>query len=360
MAGPYDAEIQALYAQYGKTPDLIDQEGMDYWSGQLAAGNDINSQFVNAATGVYQNGYASPYQSQNDAGLTNWIGGLDQGAIDYYGSLGVGSNDAWDALNPAIRAGIASGNIDMNTLTPAMRKAIPSNQALYGGGAPNYGQGGASSFAAPTLKGYEPNPYLAQMAGGLRDQFTGFMNDGLAANRGNAVANGNVGSSRQGIAEARTMTDAGKGFDSALTNMYYGDFNNSMNRNLQQYGMDQNFALGSRSADLGFLNSDRSYDLGKMGNETTRYGMGLQYDTQNRSLDQSGARLGMDMTAMNTLLPWDVLRSASAIYGNAAGNNVTGTTGGTTGGGAMGAVGGAGAGAQMYNGYYSPYKSFWG
>lgn len=211
---------------------------------------------------------------------------------------------------------------------------------------PNYGMSSAST-AAPTLKGYEASPYLAQMASGLRDQFTSFMNDGLAANRGNAVANGNVGSSRQGIAEARTMTDAGKGFDNAITNLYGTDYTNSMNRNLQQYGMDQNYALGNRSADLGFLNSGRSYDLGMGGLANQRYGMDQSFYTAQRGQDQSGALLGANLYNMGMQGMWNPLQNASGIYNSTAGNNVTNTTGGTVGGGWTGGLGGALGTAQL-------------
>ena len=185
----------------------------------------------------------------------------------------------------------------------------------------------SSQFSAPSLNGYTKNPYLDQMASGLRDQFTQFRDDGLAANRGNAVAMGNVGGSRQGIAEARTMTDAGKGYDSAIANLYGQDYNNQMNRNLQQYGVDTNAYLTNQGQQLGF------------------YG-------DQRRLDQSGAALGASLYGLANNGDWSGLNSASNIYNQYSGLGGSSTTGGESGGGGLGFLGGAGAAYQMYRGLF--------
>lgn len=164
------------------------------------------------------------------------------------------------------------------------------------------------------LNSYSQNPYLTQMGDGLRTQFTQFMNDGLAANRGNAVASGGVGGSRQGLAEARTMTDAGKGFDSALANLYGNDYQSQMNRNLQKYGLDQGYDVSRRGQDMGFF-------------------------TNNRQLDQGDANLGLRMFGLANDGDWSALSSASGIYGPYTGfGNSTNSS--ESGGGIAGGIGG--------------------
>jgi hypothetical protein len=192
--------------------------------------------------------------------------------------------------------------------------------------------GGGGATGMPTLQGYQPNPYLDQMMGGLRTQWSQFMNDGLAQNRGNAVANGNVGGSRQGIAEARTMTDASNGFANASANLYGNDYNNSQNRNLQQYGIDTNAYLQNRGLDL------------------TGQGQMLNFYNDGRRLDQSGLLAGAQVYGLAGQNDWAPFLNASNVFGgNYSGSGSTTTGGSSTGGGASGALGGAGAAYQLWN-----------
>ena len=345
--GQYDQKINSLYASIGKTPDMIDQQGRDFWGGQMAGGNDITQQFYNSAASVYQNNAPSPYQAQNDAGFQNYTGNLTPDQVSQYNNTyansGYQGSATWDAMRPELRAGIMSGNVDVNTLSAEQRAAIPSSQTMYGapdnnhpdGMGPSPTGGGGSSV---NLQSYQQNPYLAQMGEGLRTQFTGFMNDGLAANRGNAVASGGVGGSRQGIAEARTMTDAGKGFDSALAGLYGNDYQAQMGRNLQQYGLDQNYRLGQRGLDLGFQNSNNSYNLGLGSLDLQGRGQDINNYNTNRQLDQSGAVIGANLYNLGQQGPWNTLNNANGLASPYTGNGTT-TSNTSSGGGAAGAAG---------------------
>jgi hypothetical protein len=201
---------------------------------------------------------------------------------------------------------------------------------------PNFGQSTGGLAGSPSLQSYTQNPYLAQMGQGLRDQFAQFRDDGLAANRGGAVATGGVGGSRQGIAEARTMTDAGKGFDSALANLYGNDYQQQMGRNLQKYQGDQSFALGNKQA-------DNSYSLGQgnlaLGNKSADYG----FYTGNRQLDQGDFRNGLAAYGLADSGDWSGLNNANGIYNGYTGFGNT-TNSSQSGGGALGGLGGALAG----------------
>jgi hypothetical protein len=66
--------LRNLYGGVGKTGNLIDQEGWNYWSGRQSAGEDITGAFNGAAQGVYADmkaGKPSPYAAQNQAGYAN-------------------------------------------------------------------------------------------------------------------------------------------------------------------------------------------------------------------------------------------------------------------------------------------------
>ena len=117
------------------------------------------------------------------------------------------------------------------------------------------------------------NPYLKQMGDSITDQ----VNQNLSRNMlpqisSQAVSSGNFGGSRQGVVEANAFRDANGQLANALTGMRFGDYNNTMQRQLQQYGQDQNYNLGIGNLALGNKNSDQSYDLGQgnlqLGNKT--------------------------------------------------------------------------------------------
>jgi hypothetical protein len=68
---PYSKQLSGLYAGVGKTGNLIDKEGWDFWSGKQQAGEDITGAFNGAAQGVYADmkaGKPSPYTQQNQTG----------------------------------------------------------------------------------------------------------------------------------------------------------------------------------------------------------------------------------------------------------------------------------------------------
>lgn len=336
MAG--NPTVDQLYAGVGKpgglAGGLVDQEGYDYWTNRANSGEDITGAFNSSAQTVYNNmlnGQPSPYTSQNQIGYSNMLGG-GQAGVTGGGATGGGSQQ---------------------------------HQGFYSSPGSTMAQSGGGGMAAlADLKAYSQSPYLAQMGAGLKDQFTGFMNDGLAANRGNAVAAGGVGGSRQGIAEARTMTDAGKGFDSALANLYGQDYQSQMNRNLQQYQGDQQFNLGQaglglragemanqydlgrRGLDLGYQNSNNSYNLGQQGLGLQSRGQDMSFYTAQRGQDQSGAALGASLYAQGQQGMWNPINQTTGAMSPWNGYGTTTNTG-SSGGGLTGAVGGLLGGAQL-------------
>lgn len=237
----------------------------------------------------------------------------------------------------------------------------------YGGYySPPGGSGAGGGGVTPaSLTAYSQNPYLTKMGEGLQTQFNNNLTQNtLPSLRGGAVAAGGVGGSRQGIAEGLAAGQSNTGAANAITNLYGQDYNNQMNRNLQQYGMDQNFNLGNagigaqyagmansydlgrRGLDLGFKNSNNAYDLGSQGLRLQDQGQQMNFYNQQRGLDQNGLVIGGKLYNLGTTGQWNPLNSANGIYNDYSGlGNTTGST--SAGGGLSGILGGALSGAQF-------------
>ncbi len=127
----------------------------------------------------------------------------------------------------------------------------------------------------------QKNPYLQQMAGTI----TGQVNENLMRNvmpqiNSSAMAAGQFGGSRQGVVQANAMRDANQQLSNSLTGMYYGDYNNAMNRQLQKYGMDQQYDLGLRGNDLGWGQLDLATNNSNVQNQLAGANLGLNaYNT---------------------------------------------------------------------------------
>lgn len=315
------------------------------------ARNWINTQwggnFDYANGGTY-----SPYDATTGAGSAFNEGG--GGSYDpsnmqrNWGVLGAGQAMGYGADDLSQILGQTAGDItamqqqyqpqvDINASlfrhdNPGVGAAAPTPAAGQPA-APSPGAGAYGGFdggPAPTLnQGYTPNPYLDQIAQGLTTQSNNnLMRNILPGIRGGAVAAGGVGGSRQGLAEGQAIGDAQTGLNGALGSLYGTDFQGSQNRNLQQYGMDQN------------------YGLGRSGQALTNQGQQMNFYTAQRGQDQSGAALGANLYGLGTQGAWSPLTQASGIYDNYTGFGNT-TTSGTQGGGAQGLLGGALTGASF-------------
>lgn len=170
--------------------------------------------------------------------------------------------------------------------------------------APNLGMGDRS--ASQNLNAYNTqNPYLAQMGGVIAGQ----VNDNLMRNvmpqiRGGAIAAGGMGSARQGVLEANALKDANKELSNSLASMYYGDYNNAMNRNLQRYQTDVGYDLGAGQLALGNKTADNTYNLGlgnlALGNRQAdqSYDLGRSQLANQATQNQNTLNLGMGQLAL--------------------------------------------------------------
>lgn len=213
------------------------------------------------------------------------------------------------------------------------------NGGGVGGASPGAtpGTGGASAGGASSGSGlvqgvnvnqYQQNPYLSQMG----DVLTNRVSDNLQRQimpgiRSNAVAAGGFGGSRQGVVEANAMKDANQTISDALTGAYFQDFTNQMNRNLAQYGQNQNFFSNQRGQDL----------------QQLALGANLFQQGNQGWLSQGQGMLGLGQTQQQA--PWQVINNANAGLGQWSGYGTT--TSANQGGGAQGALGGAMAGGQL-------------
>lgn len=209
---------------------------------------------------------------------------------------------------------------------------------------------------------YRANPYLGQMSNAITSQVTDNLQRNILPGLGSAaVGAGGYGGSRQGVLEANALRDANQGLSNSLANMYYGDYNNAMNRQLQQYGMDQGYNLGLGNLNLGMQNSLQNYNLGlgnlALGNQNSMQNF---YSTQ-RGQDMQQMQLGANLFNMGNQgmlgqgqflynlgltqqqAPWQVMGNYTNTlspftgYGSTSGNPFAG------------AIGGALTGAQLYN-----------
>jgi hypothetical protein len=181
----------------------------------------------------------------------------------------------------------------------------------------------------------QANPYMAQMANTISQQIGQNLGRNILPTvRSGAQAVGGFGGSRQGVVEANVLNDASREMANAITSMYYGDYNNAMNRQLQKYQTDSNFDLGLGQLALGNKSADNQYSLGlgqlALGNKTAdnnfnlgqgqlsnQMTLGQMNDATNRYQSDNSleaARLGANASMSNAST------SANAAM-NAANNN---------------------------------------
>jgi hypothetical protein len=194
-----------------------------------------------------------------------------------------------------------------------------------------------SMLGQQNLSSYSPSPYLGAQADDIGRRTQEMLGQNNNAIRGSAIMAGGLGGGRQAIAEAGAAGKAADYLSGNLANLYGQDYQAQMGRNLSQYGMDQANTLGT-------LNSDRSFQLGQGAQNLQGQGQAMNFYTQQRGQDQSGAALGAALYGQGVNGPWNPVSNANSILAPYAGNGTT-TTSSNSGGGWQGGLGGAIAGA---------------
>jgi len=313
----YLDDVTQLYQQQlGRAPDA---GGLEYFMNVLQNGGSVNDvvAMMQAAPEAQQAAPAAP------SGIADWEQTINnaytaQGMAPVYTASDPMS--PWEASNgnnaEYIRLLQQSGALPA-TYNPAQPVgAQTGGGAATGNGAPQlpgggivgwYGNGntGSAMGSAPTN-----NPNMQGQIDYLRQQSDFALGQNLNSIRSNSVGNGGLGGSRQGVAQGVATGLANQGYTGNVANMLSTDWQNQQNRNLTQYGMDQNFY------------------------------------TAQRGQDQSGAALGANLVGLGTQLPWTGINGANSTYGQYTGfGNTTNTS--QSGGGMQGLLGGALGGAQM-------------
>ena len=316
-AGGNSEEVTSNYKNlFNRSGSQIDQQGQDYWNNSGLTGSALTSAMQGSADQIAQ----GPK--------------VDGTAVSNYSSNGTRFDAQGQPVNsPAPYAAPAASSYG--------GQAAPSSSASS-----SFSASSGTPFVAPALaamRGYEKNPYLDQMAGGITSQ----MNDNFTRNvlpslGSGAMAAGGFGGSRHGVTEANAMNDMNRSLGQNLSNLYGGDYQQQMQRNLQEYqgnqqyniGLGNNanqrlsinnqFALGNRGFDsneriAGMSNAtnmrgqDLNYNLGLRQNDTSMYGINTNAAT---------ARYGVDAGTANNRYSTDAATATARAANNTANRGI--------------------------------------
>lgn len=285
---------------------MTPQQKADFYSQGLAAGK-TDEQLRNYASGMY-----GP-QSDTDWNYLRQLAGPVGGAIAGTTRAQTSPFNTFGTANPqdALSA-MLSGNVDTSALDPVLANA---NRRL------------GEQFNEQVLPGI----------------------------RGGAMAAGQYGGSRQGVAEGLAARGLGYAMGDMAANMYNNAFNTAQQ---QRYGTANNLAglgvqydLGLRNYDLGLRNNDLGF--GQLDANIANMNTNNQFrgaDLAMRAYDQMMGYNGLGLNAAGNMQ-----NTPFSYYNNFAniGNSIAGQGGVSNqampGNPLLGAVGGAQLGGQMWN-----------
>jgi len=271
-------DFNALYQNnLGRAPDA---GGLAYWQG-LA--NNMSEQDLKNA--FYAS--AAKEMQKNDTGLTPATDAWDENRIAG-GMARWGSDPKLSSMgNYFSHAGDTASTSAAQRLgsSPDIGDRLNKNPFAANLGYTGQAKQQMQPQMQASLGGYQKNPYLDEMAKGITSQMTQNWTNNLDPSiRSGAMAAGGFGGSRQGVVEANGLNDLNRSLGQNLTNLYGQDYTNSMNRNLQKYGMDQSYNLGLRANDLGFAGLDAQIAQNNFGNQLAGANFGLNaYGLLNQS-----------------------------------------------------------------------------
>jgi hypothetical protein len=241
-------------------------------------------------------------------------------------------NNVWGSTAQSPFAGTQALAQQHSAALTAPPASTPPTSAPSSGGGFGFGGGMPANYQhqAPTMRDYQKNPYLDQMAGQITTSYNNNLQQNiLPAIRGGVAVAGGIGGSRQGIAEGQAIGQSNQGLASALTGMYGQDFQADRNRALQQYQADQNYMAANRGMDVQLRAQDIGWNMGQRGMDLQAQGLRDNFYTAQR---------GQDLTQMGigTNFYGDLLRTAAS--GGQAPTNNTGFDWQKAAGGFMGGM----------------------
>lgn len=247
------------------------------------------------------------------------------------------------------------------------------------------------------LSGRPDNPYLDSMAGGITRRMTrNLQQNVLPGIRGEAIMNGAMGGSRQGIAEGNAIGLMNEDLGNTLSNLYGGAYETAQNRmmgtalplndqavNVASDNANRNFTGQQFNANLGLQNNQQAmmndannFSRRAAGLDMLRGGMNMQdtlYDQfQNLNTQPQNANFGNLQQYAGLLFPGAQLGGTSrgsgtqtstpgivpSILGAAAGIGGIASGLGMLGGGMSSLSGAASSGMNSFMPWMSPSMNF--
>lgn len=334
---------------------FTNQQLYDYMSSASAAGGSNQDIMAAAAKqGVNPDQFIQAYQSSRPDLFVQ----PSDAAAAYAG--GMGSGYATMQADPRMAPTSTMSDYVRANWPGAQQPAAPAAPAPAAEPASGGYTMSADGGAAPTLNtSYQRNPYLDGMADDIGRRTQQGLGEAFNGIRSNSVGVGGLGGSRQGVAEGIGTGRAMDSMQGQLAGLFGTDYTNSMNRNLQQYGIEssnwlgargqnQNYALGMGGLANQKYGMDQNYSLGMGGLANQSRGQDMNFYTQQRGQDQSGMALGAQLYNQGTQGQWSPIQNASDVYRGYTGLNSSQTTGSGGSGGDWQTYVGAGlAGAKF-------------
>lgn len=199
----------------------------------------------------------------------------------------------------------------------------------------NYQQnpGGSSTVPMASPQRQQPtaqNPYLQGQIDNLTNTVTTNLNRNILPSiRRGQVANGTLGSTRQGIAEGIAVGDTNNALSGAVSNLQANQFNADRNYGLQSDALDQSIWQGNQ-------NAQRQSALDQLGMYGTMLGLNQQYGVNNSTQVQN--------TPLNY---WQTFGNQAAQFAGLGGANSQQLQGNQL----LGGLGGALTAYNMWNGW---------
>jgi hypothetical protein len=319
---------------------------------QMGFTADQLSQILGGTTAQGIQNYANQNGNGTFSGIYSQIDNADQqhgivnadGSLNYGGTSGTGGGGTGGGGTGGAGGGAGGSGSGWN-FNGIGGIGSPGSSSQY---LPPNQNGGYITPAS--LNAYTRSPALDALNQATQTQFDNNLNQNIlpGIRRGSDMVGG-VGGSREGIAQGLGIAQSNQGLAAALAGNNYNDYNQQMNRNLQQYQGDQQFNTAQGQLGEQYWNGANQYNLG-LG--------GLALGNQRNMQDFYSTQRGQDLTSMmdgaylygaGTQGPWNSLTDASNIYarytGLGSGENQTQSAGS----GATGTLGGALGGAQLYN-----------
>jgi hypothetical protein len=196
-------------------------------------------------------------------------------------------------------------------------------------------QGPTSSPGSTPTMGAPSNPFLGGMADAIGQQLQQNYDRRVAPSlRGNAIAAGGYGGSRQGIAEGIALGDMQQGLANSLANLYGQSYESEQGRNLQRemqgnqlaaqrdmFGQNLGWQKQQFGSQLG--EQQRQFNAGQ-GNWQQQFGEGQrQFDTnrwmQQQQFDMNALLQGTNLANQASMLPYQQLAMLGGIGGQMQG-----------------------------------------